>query len=109
MLALAPSDDATRLACGGLALIAFVGLYGSLIHISETSTELLEKPVQSRQGHAIRAIAVRANLLLLVVAVLLTFVLLPGRALDLLDCTWAGILKAIHWLFVLWLVHAPEL
>ena len=107
VLALAPSYDATTLACAGLSLFASVGLYGSLIHMSETSNELLAQPIQPRRRSAIRVMAARTVALLLAAVILLPFVLVPGKVLNLIDSTRAGIVKSIHWLLVLWLVRTP--
>lgn len=105
VVVLAPSSEYNRLAFAGLALLGLAGTYASLVCIFELDIENTSTPVKSGIAGIVRAIAYRTIGMLAILAVALMFLLLPGTTPYLTRALLTGVVKAVHWIIVLWLAQ----
>ncbi|KAH7115830.1 hypothetical protein B0J11DRAFT_111677 [Dendryphion nanum] len=108
VIVLAPPLDLGRIAFAGPALVGLAGTYAFLIHMFESEIGNTGPPATSGCVRIVRAIAYRTIGTLVISAIVLMFLLLPGTTPNLGRALLAGFVKAAHWIIALWLTqHIP--
>ena len=105
VLALFPSLDYGTLAFSPLAILGLIGLYTTLVRIYEINVNLSTGSVQLGLGVIVRAIAIRAIPMLVILGLALAYLLLPASVFSVVSVLLAGIAKAAHWSLLLWIAQ----
>ena len=103
VVALAPTFDTVRIVYAVPTALGLVGIYGSLADIFNLGRQYLDEGHRMSTGNVIRSISFRTAGLC--IAVTIFVVLSPfGGTFSMVKALFAGIVKALHWTAVFWLV-----
>jgi hypothetical protein len=103
--------DYIKLSLACLALLGYVGLYGSFIRMFEPNSNSVEVYVQRALPPVVRDLAYRAiaTSILLVLVVIVPLFVVRGATPYIPQAALVGVVKAINWIALFSIVRLPKL